>query len=89
MTGAFVFDIAGVFMNAAALWTTGAHLALAGVVTGVIAAIPGLVDFIYTVPPNSSGKKRASGTCYPWYRRWCCSHSRGGCAAMLQTSRTQ
>lgn len=59
MTGAFVFDIAGVFMNAAALWTTGAHLALAGVVTGVIAAIPGLVDFSYTVPPNSSGKKRA------------------------------
>jgi nitrite reductase/ring-hydroxylating ferredoxin subunit/uncharacterized membrane protein len=59
MTGAFVFDLAGVFMNAPALWTTGAHLALAGVVTGVIAAIPGVVDFLYTVPPNSSGKKRA------------------------------
>lgn len=59
MTGAFVFDLAGVLMNARSLWTTGAHLALAGVATGVVAAMPGLVDFIYTVPPNSSGKKRA------------------------------
>ncbi len=59
MTGAFVFDLAGVFMNARSLWTTGAHLALAGVATGVVAAMPGLVDFIYTVPPNSSGRKRA------------------------------
>jgi nitrite reductase/ring-hydroxylating ferredoxin subunit/uncharacterized membrane protein len=59
MAGAFAFDLAGVFLDAPALWTTGAHLALAGVVTGVVAAIPGLVDFVYTVPPNSSGKKRA------------------------------
>jgi nitrite reductase/ring-hydroxylating ferredoxin subunit/uncharacterized membrane protein len=59
MTGAFVFDLAGVFLRAPALWTTGAHLALAGVVTGVLAAIPGVVDLVYTVPPNSSGKKRA------------------------------
>jgi nitrite reductase/ring-hydroxylating ferredoxin subunit/uncharacterized membrane protein len=59
MTGAFVFDLAGSWLNAPALWTTGAHLALAGVLTGVVAAIPGLVDFVYTVPPNSSGRKRA------------------------------
>ncbi len=59
MAGAFVFDVAGAFTGSPALWTTGAHLALAGVVTGVIAAIPGVVDLIYTVPPNSSGKKRA------------------------------
>lgn len=59
MIGAFVFDVAGVLVDAPSLWTTGAHLALAGVVTGLIAAIPGLVDFIYSVPPNSSGKKRA------------------------------
>ncbi|MDP9204974.1 MAG: Rieske 2Fe-2S domain-containing protein [Gemmatimonadota bacterium] len=59
MTGAFVFDLAGSLLNARALWVTGAHLALAGVLTGVLAAIPGLIDFVYTVPPNSSGKKRA------------------------------
>jgi nitrite reductase/ring-hydroxylating ferredoxin subunit/uncharacterized membrane protein len=59
MTGAFVFDLAGSWLNAPALWTTAAHLGLAGVLTGVIAAIPGIIDFVYTVPPNSSGKKRA------------------------------
>jgi nitrite reductase/ring-hydroxylating ferredoxin subunit/uncharacterized membrane protein len=59
MTGAFVFDIAGFAMESPALWTTGAHLAVAGVVTGIIAAIPGLIDFTFTVPPNSSGRKRA------------------------------
>lgn len=59
MAGAFAFDLAGVLTSSPALWTTGAHLALAGVVTGVIAAIPGVIDFVFTVPPNSSGKKRA------------------------------
>jgi nitrite reductase/ring-hydroxylating ferredoxin subunit/uncharacterized membrane protein len=59
MIGAFVFDIAGFARGSPALWTTGAHLAVAGVVTGIIAAIPGLIDFTFTVPPNSSGRKRA------------------------------
>jgi nitrite reductase/ring-hydroxylating ferredoxin subunit/uncharacterized membrane protein len=60
LIGAFLFDVAGVWLNRSALWTTGAHLALAGVLTGVIAAIPGLIDYFYTVPPNSTGKKRAT-----------------------------
>jgi nitrite reductase/ring-hydroxylating ferredoxin subunit/uncharacterized membrane protein len=60
LIGAFVFDILGVWLNRPPLWTTGSHLALAGVITGVIAAIPGLIDYIYTVPPNSTGKKRAT-----------------------------
>jgi nitrite reductase/ring-hydroxylating ferredoxin subunit/uncharacterized membrane protein len=60
LIGAFVFDIVGVWLNRPPLWTTGAHLALAGVITGVIAAIPGLIDYIYTVPPNSTGKRRAT-----------------------------
>lgn len=60
LIGAFVFDILGVWLNRPPLWTTGAHLALAGVITGVIAAIPGFIDYIYTVPPNSTGKKRAT-----------------------------
>ncbi len=41
------------------LWTTGGHLAVAGVIAGLIVAVPGLVDFVYTVPPRSTGKKRA------------------------------
>lgn len=60
MTGAFVFDVAGVLMDAPPLWATGAHLAVAGVGTGLIAAIPGLIDFVYTVPPDSSAKQRAT-----------------------------
>jgi len=59
MTGAFVFDMAGFLMSAPALWTTGSYLAAAGVATGIVAAIPGLIDLIYTVPPKSSGRKRA------------------------------
>jgi nitrite reductase/ring-hydroxylating ferredoxin subunit/uncharacterized membrane protein len=59
MIGAFAFDIAGFALESRALWTTGAHLAVAGVITGMIAAIPGLIDFFLTVPPNSSGRKRA------------------------------
>jgi nitrite reductase/ring-hydroxylating ferredoxin subunit/uncharacterized membrane protein len=60
LIGAFVFDVAGVWLNRSALWTTGAHLALAGVLTGLVAAIPGFIDYMYTVPPNSTGKKRAT-----------------------------
>ena len=59
LTGAFLFDVVGVVFNRPALWTTGAYLIVVGVIAGVFAAIPGLIDFLYTVPPNSSGKKRA------------------------------
>lgn len=59
MTGAFVFDTTGLLMRAPGLWTTGSYLAVAGVATGIVAAIPGLIDFFYTVPPRSSGRKRA------------------------------
>ena len=60
LIGAFLFDAVGVWLNRPALWTTGAHLALAGVLTGLFAAIPGFIDYVYTVPPNSTGKKRAT-----------------------------
>jgi nitrite reductase/ring-hydroxylating ferredoxin subunit/uncharacterized membrane protein len=35
-------------------------LNIAGIIMAVAAAIPGLIDFINTVPPKSSGKKRAA-----------------------------
>jgi nitrite reductase/ring-hydroxylating ferredoxin subunit len=35
-------------------------LNLAGIAGAVMAAIPGIIDFIYTVPPESSAKKRAA-----------------------------
>jgi nitrite reductase/ring-hydroxylating ferredoxin subunit/uncharacterized membrane protein len=60
LTGAVIFDVIGVTTGRASLWTTGAHLQVAGLLAGVLAAVPGLIDYIYTVPPESSGKKRAT-----------------------------
>ena len=59
LSGAFAFNALGVWFSSEALWTTGAHLAVAGVVSGIIAAVPGLIDLIHTVPPHSSGRRRA------------------------------
>jgi nitrite reductase/ring-hydroxylating ferredoxin subunit/uncharacterized membrane protein len=60
LTGAFAFDAAGRLADRPTWWTTGGHLALAGVVTALIAAVPGFVDYLYTVPPRSTGKRRAT-----------------------------
>lgn len=58
--GAFLFDAAGRLLDRPELWRTGGHLAIAGIVAAVIAAIPGIIDFRYTVPPRSSGSRRAT-----------------------------
>lgn len=60
LTGALIFDVIGVIANAPAFWATGAHLQVAGIGAGLLAAVPGFLDYIYTVPPNSSGKRRAT-----------------------------
>jgi nitrite reductase/ring-hydroxylating ferredoxin subunit/uncharacterized membrane protein len=60
LTGAFVFDLLGRWLDKPSLWTTGAHLALAGIAFALIAAVPGLIDYIFTVPPKSTGKTRAT-----------------------------
>lgn len=60
LTGAVIFDAAGWLRGSPAWWTTGGHLAAAGIVTGLLAAVPGLVDYFGTVPPNSSAKARAT-----------------------------
>ena len=60
LIGALVFDGLGVVLGRPELWTTGKHLTLAGIASGLLAAVPGVIDYLYTVPPNSSGKKRAT-----------------------------
>src|SRR5687767_11882334 len=57
--GAFLFDLAGWLLERPSWWTTGAHLAAAGIGMALLAAIPGAIDYIWTVPPGSSGKQRA------------------------------
>src|SRR5688500_14757782 len=60
LIGALAFDAAGVFANRPPWWMTGAYLALAGVGTALVAAIPGFIDYFFTVPPHSSAKTRAT-----------------------------
>jgi nitrite reductase/ring-hydroxylating ferredoxin subunit/uncharacterized membrane protein len=60
LTGAFLFDAAGWLRDVPSWWTTGGYLSLAGIATAVVAAVPGLIDYRYTVPPDSSAKTRAT-----------------------------
>src|SRR5688572_427870 len=60
LTGAFLFDFAGWYLERPMLWIAGSYLNLAGVGFAFLAAIPGLVDYFFTVPPRSSGKRRAT-----------------------------
>jgi len=60
LTGALLFDVAGRLADRPAWWTTGGHLAAAGVVAALVAAVPGFIDYLFTVPPESTGKRRAT-----------------------------
>ncbi len=60
LTGAFFSHAIAVVVNRPSFWTTGGYLTVAGVATGVAAAVPGLLDYFFTVPPRSSGKSRAT-----------------------------
>lgn len=60
LTGTLVFDILGVANEDPDHHRTACHLLIGGVAMAVVAAIPGLIDYIYTVPPESSAKNRAS-----------------------------
>jgi uncharacterized membrane protein/nitrite reductase/ring-hydroxylating ferredoxin subunit len=60
LVGAFVFDAAGWLLDRPPLWTTGAYLAAAGIATALLAAVPGAIDLLYTVPPASSAKTRGA-----------------------------
>lgn len=58
--GAFLFDLAARLADRPGWWITGAYLSLVGVVAALIAAVPGFIDYFNTVPPKSSGKRRAT-----------------------------
>lgn len=58
--GALVFDLLSVISRNHSFWQTGYYLAIAGIVGAVMAAIPGAIDYFYTVPPQSTAKKRAT-----------------------------
>jgi uncharacterized membrane protein/nitrite reductase/ring-hydroxylating ferredoxin subunit len=60
LTGALFFDAAGYLADRPSWWTTGGHLAAAGIVAALVAAVPGFIDYLFTVPPRSTGKRRAT-----------------------------
>ena len=60
LTGALLFDAGGWLLQRPSWWTTGGHLGVVGIAAALLAAVPGLIDYWYTVPPNSSGKIRAT-----------------------------
>ena len=59
-TGTLLCHVTGWWLNMADLLTTAYYLNIGGIVFALLAAIPGFIDFLYTVPPKSSGKKRAA-----------------------------
>jgi nitrite reductase/ring-hydroxylating ferredoxin subunit/uncharacterized membrane protein len=60
LSGAALFDAAGSLQDMPSWWTTGGHLAVAGIAAALLAAIPGAIDYLHTVPPASSAKSRAT-----------------------------
>ena len=54
----FVFDLISLASGNPALAAAAWYCAIAGIVGGFAAAIPGVIDYLGVVPPRSSGKKR-------------------------------
>lgn len=60
LSGGFVADMLGALLVRPFLWFIGYYLVIAGVGMALLAAIPGLIDYFFTVPPKSSAKARAT-----------------------------
>lgn len=59
LVGAALFDLAAWIFARTSFATTARHLTIAGLAAGIIAAVPGIIDYLKAVPPRSSAKKRA------------------------------
>jgi nitrite reductase/ring-hydroxylating ferredoxin subunit/uncharacterized membrane protein len=60
LTGAFGFNVAAAASGRRDLAEVSQHLIPAGVAAGLLAAVPGILDYVHSVPPASSGKDRAT-----------------------------
>ena len=56
--GGFVFDLIGARWPNPGLWAAGFYCVIAGCVCAVMAAAAGIIDWLFTVPPESSAKQR-------------------------------
>jgi len=60
LTGAFGFSAAAAASRNRSLRTVADHLVPTGIAAGLLAAVPGIVDYLNSVPPGSSGRTRAT-----------------------------
>lgn len=60
LTGGWGFGVAGAVAKQPELTTVSRYLVPAGVVAGLLAAVPGIIDYRTRVPPESSAKSRAA-----------------------------
>jgi nitrite reductase/ring-hydroxylating ferredoxin subunit/uncharacterized membrane protein len=60
LVAAPLLDLAGLLGGWPSAWTAGAYASVAVVVTGLTAAVPGLIDYLYVIPPDSSAKRRGT-----------------------------
>src|SRR3954468_11266146 len=58
-TGTLVSDVLAFVYKQGNFLLVAKYLEIAGVIMAIAAAVPGIIDFIYTVPPQSSANKRA------------------------------
>lgn len=58
--GTFIFDLLSVIYQQQEFRRTAFYLECGGIVFALLAAVPGFIDFLFVVPPASSGKKRAA-----------------------------
>jgi nitrite reductase/ring-hydroxylating ferredoxin subunit/uncharacterized membrane protein len=59
LTGGWGFGLAAAFTGSRDLRTVARYLIPTGLAAGTIAAVPGIVDYLHSVPPQSSAKERA------------------------------
>ena len=59
-TATLLFDILAYTLPNSTLWPTARYMNMLGVLFTVVAAVPGLIDYMYSIPPDSSAKKRGT-----------------------------
>jgi uncharacterized membrane protein/nitrite reductase/ring-hydroxylating ferredoxin subunit len=59
-TGTVIFDLIAWLHGNDNLFSIGYYMEISGIVGAIAAAVPGVIDYFGTVPPNSSAKKRAT-----------------------------
>jgi nitrite reductase/ring-hydroxylating ferredoxin subunit/uncharacterized membrane protein len=59
LTGGWGFGVAAAITGNKDLQTVSRYLIPTGIAAGLVAAVPGIVDYVQSVPPRSSAKERA------------------------------